>query len=59
MIDARDFVVAERERLREELEAVDETPIEDENAESKEEEFPDIPPERRRRRGQSGLEEWY
>ena len=59
VIDARDFVVAERERLREELESVDETPIEDENAESKEEEFPDIPPERRRRRGQSGLEEWY
>lgn len=59
VIDASDFVVAERERLREELESVDETPVEDENTESKEEEFPDIPPERRRRRGQSGLEEWY
>tara|TARA_B100001113_G_C20902665_1_gene532077 strand:- start:392 stop:736 length:345 start_codon:yes stop_codon:yes gene_type:complete len=58
VIDASDFVIAERERLREEMEPVDETPVEDVEAESKEE-FPDIPPERRRRRGQSGLEEWY
>jgi len=57
VVDASDFVALERERLREELEERDETPILE--PESNDDEFPDIPPERRRKRGQSGLEEWY
>jgi len=57
VMDASDFVALERERLREELEEKDETPVLE--PESNDDEFPDIPPERRRKRGQSGLEEWY
>ena len=57
VMDASDFVTLERERLREELEEKDETPVLE--PESNDDEFPDIPPERRRKRGQSGLEEWY
>ena len=54
---ASDFVILERERLREELEEIDETPVLQQ--ESNDEEFPEIPPERRRKSGQRGLDEWY
>ena len=56
-IDAKEFVKSERNRLREELEEIDDTPVLESNTE--EEQHPPIPPERRRRRGQSGIEEWY
>ena len=56
-IDAKEFVKSERNRLREELEEIDDTPVLESDTE--EEQHPPIPPERRRRRGQSGIEEWY
>ena len=56
-IDAKEFVKSERNRLREELEEIDDTPVLESNTED--EQHPPIPPERRRRRGQSGIEEWY
>ena len=55
-IDAKEFVKSERNRLREELEEIDDTPVLESNTED--EQHPPIPPERRRR-GQSGIEEWY
>ncbi len=58
IIEAKEFIQSERNRLREELEEVDNTPIL-ENVENEEEKHPEITPQRRRRRGQSGIEEWY
>jgi len=57
-INAKEFVESERKRLREELEEVDETPVMELET-TEEEQHPEIPPQRRRRRGQSGIEEWY
>ena len=50
---------SERIRLREELEEVDDTPIRELDTKEEDERHPEISPERRRRRGQSGIEEWY
>ena len=59
VITAKEFVQKERNRLREELEEVDNTPILESGVIQQEDEHPEISPERRRRRGQSGIEEWY
>ena len=56
-IDAKGFVQSERNRLRQELVEVDDTPLLESHKE--EDQHPPIPPDRRRRRGQSGIEEWY
>ena len=56
---AKEFVQSERIRLREELEEVDDTPIGELDTKEEDERHPEISPERRRRRGQSGIEEWY
>ena len=57
-INAKEFVQSERNRLREELEEVDETPVLESDT-KEEDQHPPISPERRRRIGQSGIEEWY
>ncbi|MEC7461910.1 MAG: hypothetical protein VX439_00550, partial [Candidatus Thermoplasmatota archaeon] len=56
-IDAKEFVKSERNRLREELEKIDDTPVLEPDKE--EDQHPPISPERRRRRGQSGIEDWH